>query len=72
MSTPSADVRRSPLEREADAIDCDLYRIYCRVERLYEAHRVERDTLYAFMSAIRHARPHIRSLMHDFDRERTI
>lgn len=64
--------QRTQLQRDADAIDCDLYRVYLKAERLYAGHRDARQHLERFMAAIRETRPHIRVLMHSIDRERTL
>lgn len=67
---------RTQLQRDADIIDCDLYRIVTRVERLYDTHK-ERDTyarknLAESLRALRSARVGLRVLMHESDREQTV
>ena len=66
------------IEITADQIDCDLYRIICRVERLYDS--VKRNSytdgprvrgLHKSLQGLRHARTGIRMLMAEDDRKRT-
>lgn len=67
---------RTPLQRDADDIDCDLYRLICRVERLYDTHKrrnaYARDNLVESLQALRRGRVGLRVLMHESDRERTV
>jgi hypothetical protein len=67
---------RTQLQRDADSIDCDLYRLITRVERLYDANKSRndyaRETLAESLQALRRGRVGVRVLMHDVDRERTI
>jgi hypothetical protein len=66
---------RTEIEKTADAIDCDLYRVICRVERLYDG--LKRHTgprvkdLHKSLQGLRSARVGIRMLMNDDDRKRT-
>lgn len=67
---------RTQLQRDADSIDCDLYRILTRVERLYDTHKA-RDTyarrnLAESLQALRRGRVGLRVLMHESDREQTV
>jgi hypothetical protein len=67
---------RTTLERDADYIDCDLYRLITRVERLYDTHKSRdsyaRDNLAKSLKALRKARVGLRVLMHETDREETV
>lgn len=66
---------RTDLQRRADEADCDLYRVICRVERMYDeikGARGERITnLHKSLQDLRNARSGIRNFMHEDDRERT-
>lgn len=65
---------RTDLQRDADRIDCDLYRILDRVELLQEeehGYRASRALALA-ARALRIARAHIRSNMHEDDRAVTV
>jgi hypothetical protein len=68
-----SDPVRSKREREADSIDCDLFRLLNRVESLYQdarqTHRASR--LSESLIALRSARIGIRLFMHPDDIERT-
>jgi len=63
--------QRSTLQRECDAMDCDLYRIICRAERLAETIKVAGPKLRYVVSRLRSARPGLRELMHVDDRKGT-
>lgn len=66
---------RTRLQREADSLDCDLYRLICRAERMYD--EIKRHTgprvgdFHKSLMSLRSARSGIRMLMHDNDRART-
>lgn len=72
-----ASVSRSKTEREADSFDCELFRLICRAETLYESvHHLnprshERSDAHELLYKLRSARPHIRAFMHTEDRART-
>jgi len=64
--------QRTALEREADAMDCDLFRVLTRAERLYDEHkRIKdvRDNLEPTLNQLRSARSGLRQLMHKDDRK---
>lgn len=68
--------QRTRLETDADAIDCDLYRIICRVERIYDDFKRHEEgsrvtDLHRSLQSLRHARVGIRMLMDVDDRART-
>lgn len=68
-------VRRTALQRKADSLDRDLYRLLCRVEDLYDQHKRDEQTreyISDSLSCLRGARVGLRCLMHKRDRERTI
>lgn len=73
--TPQFAEQRTSMQRDADAADCDLYRVICRVERLYDSikrHSGPRVTdLHKSLQGLRNARTGIRMLMHADDRART-
>lgn len=66
---------RTRLQREADSLDCDLYRLICRAERMYDG--IKRHTgpkvgnFHKSLMSLRSARSGIRTLMHADDRSRT-
>ena len=67
--------RRSDLQRKADAADCDLWSLICRVERMYD--EVKGDSrkgadLHKSLMKLRNARSGIRALMHMDDLARTL
>lgn len=68
---------RSKAQRDADAFDCDLYRLICRAETLYDSvHHLnprshERTDAHELLYKLRAARPHIRAFMHQDDRAKT-
>ena len=67
---------RTQIQKDADAIDCDLYRVICSVERLYDSikrHSGPRVTdLHKSLQGLRNARVGIRMLMDESDRARTV
>jgi len=66
---------RTSLQRDADRLDCDLYRLLSRVEALYDGNKRNREVrkyLSDSLSGLRGARVGLRCLMHKFDRERTV
>ena len=68
MSEPA----RTDLEAEADRLDCNLYRIICQVVELAGHQYSEaQGQLYEVARQLRAARPGLRALMHQYDRERT-
>ena len=75
MTDRTAD-RRTGLQRDADAADCDLYRVICRVERIYDSikrHKGPKVTdLHRSLQALRIARTGIRMLMDKDDLARTL
>lgn len=75
MKRESAVARRTDLQRRANDADCDLYRVICQVERMYD--EVKRDSrkgadLHKSLMGLRNARSGIRALMHADDRTRTL
>lgn len=69
---------RTDVQKAADDIDCDLFRVLCRTEQLY--HALTRKypqpgpritDLGDSLSSLRRARSGIRMLMHEDDRART-
>jgi len=65
---------RTELQRRADDIDRDLYRLICRVEDMYDGNKrssVVRDGLGPALQKLRHARAEVRNLMHEDDRKTT-
>jgi hypothetical protein len=66
---------RTRLQREADSLDCDLYRLICRAERMYDG--IKKHTgprvadFHKCLMRLRSARSGIRMLMHGDDRART-
>lgn len=76
---PSADERvmpeRTTLQRRADQLDSDLFRLLGRVEDLYDRYKRNseaRKYLADSLNGLRGARVGLRCLMHTRDRERTI
>lgn len=60
------------VERDANNIDMDLYRIICRVEQMHdEATPSDRKEWIAALSGLRAARPHIRRFMSREDQQNT-
>jgi hypothetical protein len=60
------------VERDADAIDCDLARIESRLDRLDPKRtQDERKEAYAAAGYVRMARAQVRLLMSAADREKT-
>lgn len=60
------------VERDANNIDCDLYRLMCRVEQLHdEATPTDRKEWLAALTCLRGARPHIRRFMSKEDQKIT-
>lgn len=71
----STEPNRTPLQKRADQLDRDLYRLLSSVEHLYDRNKrnsVVRKYLADSLSGLRGARVGLRSLMHKFDRERTV
>lgn len=70
-----SQTQRTPLQAEADEIDCELFRVITRVERMYDGikrHTGPRVTdLHKSLMGLRAARAGIRMLMSDNDRART-
>jgi hypothetical protein len=67
--------QRTRLQVDCDTLDCDLYRLIGRAERLAAEHKSDRNVrkkLVAAAAAMASARPEIRSLMHEFDVAQTI
>lgn len=62
---------RTVLQREADAIDCDIYRLQCRLEGLADRIKVAGPGLRQAAMELAAARPHVRRFMHEYDRSRT-
>lgn len=65
---------KTQLEREADSIDCDFYRVLARIEGLwkkYPERSLERNAVSTCLHYMRAARPHLRGLMAKEDREVT-
>lgn len=67
--------KRTPLQREADSVDCELFCVITRVERMYDGikrHPGKRVMhLHKSLMELRAARLGIRMLMSDADRART-
>lgn len=60
------------VERDANNIDMDLYRLICRVEQMHdEATPTDRKQWQAALIGLRAARPHIRRFMSKDDQQRT-
>lgn len=60
------------VERDANNIDMDLYRLMCRVEQLHdEATPTDQKEWLAALRGLRTARPHIRRFMSKQDQDRT-
>lgn len=63
---------RTPSQRDANEIDCDIHRLIARLERrAAEATPVDRAKWGAAASELRSARFHVRELMHSYDVEQT-
>lgn len=65
---------RTPLQAEVDKIDCNLYNLLTRIERLAEEHKnhsYNSHWLQGSMNSLRATRARIRQLMHNDDREAT-
>jgi hypothetical protein len=65
---------RTKLQAEADSVDCDVFRLIWRLERLYDANRQNdraQEKIHRALEQLRGARPHIRSLMSNEDRARS-
>jgi len=67
---------RTDVEQDADGIDCDLFRIVTRTERLYDRIKrkqpAEAAALHKALMALRGARVPIRALMQEADRNATV
>ncbi|MGH8326885.1 MAG: hypothetical protein ACRET2_09000 [Steroidobacteraceae bacterium] len=63
---------RTELQREADAADCDLYRLICRLETMYRRHEDKQTELAKALNGLSRARTPLRMLMHEADRETTL
>lgn len=75
MAEQLASDERTQLERDADRLDCDLYRLLGRVEALYDRHKKyhdQRKYLSESLRGLRSARVGLRCLMHKDDRAATI
>jgi hypothetical protein len=60
------------VERDANNIDLDLYRLICRVEQMHvEATPTDRKEWALALDRLRCARPHIRRFMSKEDRAAT-
>ena len=59
---------RSKLQRECNDLDCELYRLIGRAERLAEEIKVAGPKLRYVVTQLRKARPGLRELMHIKDR----
>lgn len=62
---------RTELQRESDSIDCELYRLIVRAERLWDAHRGARTELHQSLQSLRSARIGLRMCMHPDDAKTT-
>lgn len=69
--TKAMSIPRTELQRDADRLDCDLYRLICRVEVLWQDYPRARDKLHDSLQGLRGARNGLRSLMHELDRKET-
>jgi hypothetical protein len=63
--------RRTELERDANRLDLDLFRILSRVKSLGGDHRTAGEPMSRAVELLNRARQHIRGLMHDEDRRET-
>jgi hypothetical protein len=75
--TQEVPVRRywgphTEIERAADRLDCDLYRVLCQIERLWEREKSTRPMLAVTLHYLRQARPNLRALMCEEDRRATL
>lgn len=64
-------IRRTVLQRKADAIDCDLFRIISELESLADLIKTAGPSLRRAAMEVSAARPFVRKLMHEYDRSRT-
>lgn len=75
LPEPQTEMKRTTLQRRADQLDSDLFRLLGRVETLYDEHKRNKEVrkyLADSMAGLRGARIGLRCLMHKRDRERTI
>lgn len=67
---------RTELQRACDDIDCDLFRLITRVERLYDANKRKNRTaaldIHNCLQSMRAARYGLREQMHEDDKARTV
>jgi hypothetical protein len=66
--------RRTSLQRAADSMDCDLFRVLMRAEHTYDENKRDkgvRDVLGPALNQLRNARSGLRQLMHKDDRKGT-
>jgi uncharacterized protein YcbK (DUF882 family) len=62
--------QRTAIQKEADNVDCDLYRLLMRLERLYDGYKryeVVRAYLGPALNDLRAGRSKLRLLMHKDD-----
>jgi hypothetical protein len=64
-------ITRTVLQREADSIDCDIYRLQSKLERLADQIKTAGPALRRAAMELAGARPHVRRFMHEYDRSRT-
>jgi len=62
---------RTPLQTEADQIDCNLYRVISQIEQLVDRTPAAAAKLRAAAHKLRSARGDVRRFMHPSDREVT-
>jgi hypothetical protein len=62
---------RTLLQKEADAIDCDIYRLQCKLESVADRIKTAGPALRRAAMELAAARPHVRRFMHEYDRSRT-
>lgn len=63
---------RTELEKIADEIDCDLYRVISRLESLATKSPVAAPKIRRIARYLQGARPELRELMHPKDVENTV
>jgi hypothetical protein len=63
---------RTQLQRDANSLDCDLFRLLCRAERLYADNRDAQKLLGDSLRGLRGARVGLRLCMHEQDRKETM
>lgn len=62
---------RTVLQREANEIDCDIYRLQCKLETLADRIKTAGPGLRQAAMELAGSRYHVRRFMHEYDRSRT-